>query len=164
MNRKHTAAEYLALIERIRAARPDIAMSGDFIVGFPGETDADFEETMKLTEAVNYASAFSFKYSSRPGTPAAGAGEQAPEEVKTERLHRLQALIETQQRAFQKSMVGRTVPVMIEKPGRMEGQMVGRSPWLQAVHLQAQPEQVGEILPVEIVESGPNSLAGRAAS
>jgi tRNA-2-methylthio-N6-dimethylallyladenosine synthase len=164
MNRRHTAESYLRLIERIRAARPDIAMSGDFIVGFPGETDADFEETMKLTEAVGYASAFSFKYSSRPGTPAAGAGEQVPEAVKTERLHRLQALIDTQQKAFQASMVGRTVPVMIEKPGRMEGQMVGRSPWLQPVHLQADPGQVGEILPVEIVESAPNSLAGRAAA
>ncbi|MEM1316596.1 MAG: tRNA (N6-isopentenyl adenosine(37)-C2)-methylthiotransferase MiaB, partial [Pseudomonadota bacterium] len=161
MNRKHTAESYIRLIERIRAARPDIAMSGDFIVGFPGETEADFEDTLSLVREVGYASAYSFKYSARPGTPAAKAKEAVPAEAATERLARLQALLSEQQAAFQASMVGRRLPVLIEKPGRMDGQMVGRSPWLQAVHMTARPERVGEIVEVDIAEAGPNSLAGR---
>ena len=164
MNRKHTAESYVRLIERIREARPDIAMSGDFIVGFPGETDADFEDTLGLVREVGYASAYSFKYSARPGTPAAGAKDLVPAEVASERLARLQARLAEQQTAFQDSMVGRRLPVLIEKPGRMEGQMVGRSPWLHAVHMTAAAERVGEIVEVEIAEAGPNSLAGRLAA
>ncbi len=160
MNRKHTAESYLRLIERIRAARPDIALSGDFIVGFPGETEADFEDTMTIVRETNYASAFSFKYSPRPGTPAAEA-EQVAEDVKSERLQRLQALLGEQQAAFQQSCVGRALPVLIEKPGRNAGQMVGRSPYLQAVHLDADPALKGEIVEVRIEEAKPNSLAGR---
>ncbi len=162
MNRRHTAEGYLRLIDRIRAARPDIAMSGDFIVGFPGEEEADFEATLALCESVRYAQAYSFKYSARPGTPAADRTE-VPEAEKSERLQRLQALLTEHQHAFQDSMIGRTIPVLIEKPGRMPGQMVGRSPWLQAVHLQADPTRVGEIVEVRISQAGPNSLAGEEA-
>ncbi len=164
MNRKHTAESYLGLIDRIRAARPDIAMSGDFIVGFPGETEQDFADTLALTEAVGYASAFSFKYSSRPGTPAAGAKGQVDEAVKSDRLARLQALIDRDQKSFQVSMVGRRLPVLIEKPGRMPGQMVGKSPWLHAVHLDADPAMTGRLAQVEIIASSPNSLSGRLAA
>jgi tRNA-2-methylthio-N6-dimethylallyladenosine synthase len=159
MNRRHTAKEYIRLIERIRAARPDIAISGDFITGFPGETEADFEETMDLVREVRYASAFSFKYSPRPGTPAATA-EQVPEAAKAERLARLQALLGAQQAAFQAACVGRSLPVLIEKPGRHPGQMVGRSPYLQAVHLDCDPALAGRIVEVAITGSGPNSLSG----
>ncbi len=160
MNRKHTADEYLRLVERIRAARPDIAMSGDFIVGFPGETEADFEDTLSIVRATNYTSAYSFKYSARPGTPAAEA-EQVAEDVMSERLQRLQALLNEQQKAFQQTCVGRTLPVLIEKPGRKPGQMVGRSPYLQAVHLDADPTLTGRIVEVAIEAARPNSLAGR---
>jgi tRNA-2-methylthio-N6-dimethylallyladenosine synthase len=163
MNRRHTAEGYLRLIGRIRAARPDIALSGDFIVGFPGESEAEFEETMALVREVGYAQAYSFKYSPRPGTPAATAG-QVPEEAKAERLARLQALLAEQQAAFNEAAVGRTLPVLIEKPGRHAGQMVGRSPYLQAVHLEAAPEEAGRILEVAIEGAGPNSLSGRRAS
>ncbi|MEO0819690.1 MAG: tRNA (N6-isopentenyl adenosine(37)-C2)-methylthiotransferase MiaB [Pseudomonadota bacterium] len=163
MNRRHTAEEYLRLVKRIRAARPDLALSGDFIVGFPGETEADFEETLALVRSVGYAQAFSFKYSPRPGTPAAD-GAQLPEPVKAERLARLQALLAEQQAAFQQTMVGRTLPVLIEKPGRHEGQMVGRSPWLQPVHLEAAAGLRGRIVPVSILSAQPNSLAGRLAA
>ena len=162
MNRRHTAADYIRLIERIRAARPDIALSGDFITGFPGETEADFQATLDLVCEVRYAQAYSFKYSPRPGTPADGA-EQVPAGVAADRLARLQALLTEQQTAFQQAMVGRTLPVLIEKPGRMPGQMVGRSPYLHAVHLQATPDQVGRIVEARITASGPNSLAGEAA-
>jgi tRNA-2-methylthio-N6-dimethylallyladenosine synthase len=162
MNRRHTAEGYLRLIGRIRAARPDIALSGDFIVGFPGESEAEFEETMALVREVGYAQAYSFKYSPRPGTPAATAG-QVPEEAKAERLARLQALLAEQQAAFNEAAVGRTLPVLIEKPGRHAGQMVGRSPYLQAVHLEAAPEEAGRILEVAIEGAGPNSLSGRRA-
>ena len=137
MNRRHTAAEYLQLIERIRAAKPDIAMSGDFIVGFPGETDSDFEETLQLVEAVNYAQAYSFKYSTRPGTPGADLPDHVPEEVKVERLERLQSLLLKQQAEFAKSCVGKVVDLLLEKPGRMPGQLIGRSPWLQSVNVDA---------------------------
>ncbi|MBW6418631.1 tRNA (N6-isopentenyl adenosine(37)-C2)-methylthiotransferase MiaB [Celeribacter sp. PS-C1] len=160
MNRKHTAEEYLRLIERIRAARPDIAMSGDFIVGFPGETDQDFEDTMSLVREVGYGSAFSFKYSPRPGTPAAEKeAKMVDPEVASERLYRLQELITEQQRAFQDSMVGREVSVLFERKGRLPGQMVGKSDYLHAVHV-TDDVAVGEIKRVRIVESGPNSLGG----
>ena len=164
MNRRHTAAGYLRLIERIRAARPDIALSGDFIVGFPGETDADFEETLTLVREVGYLSAFTFKYSPRPGTPAAGRDGQVPETVKTERLDRLQALVNEQTRAFNARTVGLTIPVLIEKPGRRPGQLSGRSPWLQAVHIDGDPARIGEIADITITAVGTNSLAGRFAS
>jgi len=159
MNRKHTAESYLRLIERIRAARPDILMSGDFIVGFPEETEADFQATMNLVEAVGYGYAYSFKYSTRPGTPAAER-VQVEESVKTERLHRLQALITRQQREHQDAMVGREVSVLFEKPGRFEGQMVGKSDHLHAVHVKDAGLRVGDLARVRIVESGANSLAG----
>jgi tRNA-2-methylthio-N6-dimethylallyladenosine synthase len=158
MNRKHTAESYIRLIERIRAARPDIALSGDFITGFPGETEADFEATLALVREVRYAQAYSFKYSPRPGTPAA-TSDQVPEEAKADRLARLQALLTEQQTAFQESTVGRTLPVLIEKPGRNPGQMVGRSPYLQAVHLQADPETTGQIVEARVLASATNSLS-----
>ncbi len=158
MNRRHTAAEYLALIGKIRTARPDIALSGDFIVGFPGETDQDFEDTLKLIEEVNYAQAFSFKYSTRPGTPGAELKEQVPEEVKTERLERLQALLLRQQHAFAEACVGKTVDILLEKPGRMPGQLIGRSPWLQSVNVDAKASQIGDIINVRITGTSTNSL------
>ncbi|WP_135503807.1 tRNA (N6-isopentenyl adenosine(37)-C2)-methylthiotransferase MiaB [Roseovarius aestuariivivens] len=160
MNRSHTAESYLRLIEKIRAARPDILMSGDFIVGFPEETEQDFQDTLDLIEAVNYGYAYSFKYSTRPGTPAAER-DQVDEAVKTDRLHRLQALITRQQRAVQDAMVGREVGVLFEKPGRLPGQMVGKSDYLHAVHVSDSNLQPGQLARVEIVESGANSLAGR---
>ncbi|MEO1774762.1 MAG: tRNA (N6-isopentenyl adenosine(37)-C2)-methylthiotransferase MiaB [Pseudomonadota bacterium] len=163
MNRKHTAKDYLRLIERIRAVRPDLALSGDFIVGFPGETEADFEDTLALVRSVTYAQAYSFKYSPRPGTPAAEA-EQLPEDVKSERLQRLQALLAEQQAAFQQAKVGTRMGVLLEKPGRHPGQMVGRSPWLQAVHLDADPTRRGEIVEVEITAARANSLAAHLAA
>ncbi len=163
MNRKHTAEGYIRLIERIRAARPDILISGDFITGFPEETEDDFQATLDLIEAVGYGQAFSFKYSTRPGTPAAER-PQVDEEVKAERLHRLQDLITRQQRAVQDAMVGRTVGVLFEKPGRMPGQMVGKSDHLHAVHVTGPGLGAGDLAQVEIVESGANSLAGRVVA
>jgi tRNA-2-methylthio-N6-dimethylallyladenosine synthase len=160
MNRAHTAQSYLRLIERIREARPDIAISGDFIVGFPGEREADFEATLELVREVGYAGAFSFKYSRRPGTPAASMPGQVAEAVKEERLHRLQALLEAQQRAFNAAQTGRTLPVLFEKAGRHSGQIVGRSPYLQAVHASAPDRLIGEIVPVRIDGAGKNSLSG----
>jgi tRNA-2-methylthio-N6-dimethylallyladenosine synthase len=159
MNRRHRAEDYLALIGRIRAARPDMALSGDFIVGFPGETEADFQATLDLVEAVGYAQAFSFVYTPRPGTPASGR-PQVPAEVKAERLQRLQALLGRQQGAFQAGLVGRTLPVLVEKPGRLPGQMVGRSPYLNAVHMTAPAAFVGRIVTARIVGAERNSLAG----
>jgi len=159
MNRKHTAAQYLDLIGRIRAARPDLLLSSDFIVGFPGETDQDFEDTMDLIRTVNFGQAYSFKYSSRPGTPAAEKA-QLPETVKNERLARLQALLTEQQRAAQIGMVGREVGVLFEKAGRLKGQMIGKSDYLHAVYVQAPVEALGQIRRVRIIESGPNSLGG----
>jgi len=165
MNRRHTAAEYLTLIARIRAARPDIALSGDFIVGFPGETEEDFLATMQLVETVHYAAAYSFKYSTRPGTPGADLGNQVPEDVKSERLERLQALLVRQQREFNESCVGKTVDLLLEKPGRMPEQLIGRSPWLQSVNVDAKTSQIGDIIRVRITGTGPNSLfAERAES
>jgi tRNA-2-methylthio-N6-dimethylallyladenosine synthase len=163
MNRRHSAGDYIRLIERIRAARPDIAISGDFITGFPGETEADFEATLALVREVRYAQAYAFRYSPRPGTPAAAA-EQVPDEVRADRLARLQALLAEQQAAFGRAQIGRTLPVLIEKPGRRDGQMVGRSPYLQAVHLDAPAERTGRVVEVAITGTGPNSLAGRLAA
>jgi tRNA-2-methylthio-N6-dimethylallyladenosine synthase len=159
MNRGHKAEDYLKLIAKIRAARPDIAMSGDFIVGFPGETEADFEETLQVVREVKYASAFSFKYSPRPGTPAAERDGQVPDEVKAERLARLQALLNEQMRSFNEACVGRTLPVLIEKPGRRDGQMAGRSPYLQPVHLDGTMGAIGEIVTATIRGVGVNSLS-----
>ncbi len=158
MNRKHTAAHYLRLIERIRAARPDILLSSDFIVGFPGETDADFEATMDLIRAVGFGSAFSFKYSARPGTPAAEKPGVAAE-VADARLQALQALITEQQRAAQVAMIGREVGVLYEKAGRLPGQMVGKSDHLHAVHVSDPAGKAGELVRVRITGSAPNSLA-----
>ncbi|ACM25297.1 tRNA (N6-isopentenyl adenosine(37)-C2)-methylthiotransferase MiaB [Agrobacterium rhizogenes] len=158
MNRRHTAAEYFALIEKIRAARPDIALSGDFIVGFPGETEQDFADTLRLVEEVNYAQAFSFKYSTRPGTPGAELKDQVPEEIKAERLERLQALLLKQQHAFADACVGKVVDVLLEKPGRMPGQLIGRSPWLQSVNIDAKASQIGDIINVRITGTSTNSL------
>ncbi|TVR10228.1 MAG: tRNA (N6-isopentenyl adenosine(37)-C2)-methylthiotransferase MiaB [Salinarimonadaceae bacterium] len=162
MNRKHTGDEYRRVIDQVRAARPDIALSSDFIVGFPGESDADFEETMRLVADIGFASSFSFKYSARPGTPAAESGEQIAEAVKAERLARLQALLEEQRRAFNGATVGRVVEVLIEKPGRHPGQLGGKSPYLQAVHFDGAGLAVGDIVPVRIVAQGANSLVGEA--
>ena len=162
MNRGHTAEHYLRLIERIRSSRPDIAISGDFIVGFPGERDSDFEATLNVVREVGYASAYSFKYSRRPGTPASAMPGQVAPEVADERLARLQALLVEQQQAFNTSVVGRTVDVLFEKPGRHAGQGVGRSPSLQAVHIEAPQSLIGRIAQVRIVSAGRNSLAGSA--
>ncbi len=163
MNRRHSRDQYIRLIERIRAVRPDIALSGDFITGFPGETEADFQDTLALVAEVEYAQAYSFKYSPRPGTPASGA-EQVDPEQSADRLARLQVLLGQQQAAFQQASIGRTLPVLIEKPGRNEGQVVGRSPYLQAVHLDAAPERLGQIVDARIIGAGPNSLAGEAVA
>ena len=160
MNRQHTREQYFDLVARIRAARPDIALSSDFIVGFPGETDADFEATLDLVRQVGYAQAFSFKYSARPGTPAAAAAKQVPDIVKAERLAALQALLSEQQAAFNKSCAGKTMPVLFEKQGSRHGQLVGRSPWLQPVHVADASLRVGEICDVRIAEVLPNSLRG----
>ena len=161
MNRQHKAADYLKLIDRIRQARPDIAFSGDLIVGFPGETDEDFEATMKLVEEVGYSSAYSFKYSPRPGTPGATMKNHVDESVKDERLQRLQTLILDQQHRFLKSKIGERVEVLVEKAGRHDGQMVGRSPWLLPVVVSTNAK-IGEIIPVDITEALPNSLFGNA--
>ncbi len=163
MNRRHSRADYLRLIERIRAANPDIALSGDFIVGFPGESEADFADTMSIIDEVGYASAFSFKYSPRPGTPAATAAGQIPERDKAERLRRLQAAIDADQASFVRSRIGRTADVLFERRGRHPGQIVGRSPWLLPVQVEAPVEYVGSIVRVVIEKAGPNSLFGRLA-
>ena len=159
MNRKHTGAEYLALVDRIRSARPDIALSTDVIVGFPGETDAEFEDTLSMMERVRFAQAYSFKYSPRPGTPAAGL-EQLPEEVKVARLSQLQSVITRHQTAFNSAQVGMIMPVLFDRRGRRPGQLIGRSPYLQSVHAQLDSSWLGKILEVEIASAGPNSLAG----
>ncbi|MDO5606360.1 MAG: tRNA (N6-isopentenyl adenosine(37)-C2)-methylthiotransferase MiaB [Paracoccus sp. (in: a-proteobacteria)] len=160
MNRKHTAAEYLRLIDRIRAARPDIMLTSDFIAGFPGETDADHRDTLRLIEAVGFGTAFSFKYSPRPGTPAAGR-ELVPDAVADARLQEIQALLSRQQKAAQQGMVGRRLGVLFEKAGRLPGQMVGKSDYLHAVFVPAPDARVGDLVQVEIVASAPNSLEGR---
>ena len=160
MNRAHTAESYVRLIEKIRLARPDIALSGDFIVGFPGERESDFEATLQLIAQVNYASAFTFKYSRRPGTPASAMPGQIAEEIKDERLARLNALLDEQARAFNQSQVGKTLPVLLERAGRHPGQLIGRSPYLQAVHATAPAHLIGEIVPVRIESAARMSLAG----
>jgi len=160
MNRKHTRAGYLEAIARLRAARPDLAFSSDFIVGFPGETEQDFRDTLTLVDDVGYASAFSFMYSPRPGTPAAEMDGQVPQQEKAERLQRLQAAITRQQRAFNAGFAGRTLDVLLEKPGKLPGQLVGRSPYLQAVQVMAPASLTGEIARVTVTEIGSNSLFG----
>ena len=160
MNRKHTAAEYLALVGRIRAANPALALSTDIIVGFPGETEAEFEATLDMVRTVQFAQAYSFKYSSRPGTPAATMDGQLSEAVKTERLHRLQALLAEESTRFNAGCVGQVFRVLFEKPGRRAGQLIGRSPYLQSVYADADASMLGRILPVQISGAGPNSLAG----
>ncbi|RSB45971.1 MULTISPECIES: tRNA (N6-isopentenyl adenosine(37)-C2)-methylthiotransferase MiaB [Brevundimonas] len=161
MNRKHGRQKYFDLIDRIREARPDMAMAGDFIVGFPGETDRDFEDTMDLVRRVNYASAFSFMYSPRPGTPAATMAAQVPDAVAKERLHALQGLLTGQQVAFNQSLAGRVLPVLFEKKGRHGAQAIGRSPYLQSVHVDDADQLIGRIVPVEIISGQQNSLSGR---
>ena len=160
MNRDHTAESYVRLVEKIRAARPDIAMSGDFIVGFPGERDGDFDKTLELVREVGFASAFSFKYSRRPGTPASAMPGQVDEAVKAERLDRLNALLDEQQKAFNAQQVGKVLPVLFEKKGRNPGQIVGRSPYLQAVHAVGPDSLLGQIVPVRIESSAKMSLGG----
>jgi tRNA-2-methylthio-N6-dimethylallyladenosine synthase len=159
MNRSHSADGYVRLIERFRSVRPDIAISGDFIVGFPGETEEDFAATLRIVEATGYAQAFSFKYSPRPGTPAATMDDQVPAEVADERLQRLQAMLNEQQLAFNRASVGRRTTVLLERPGKRLGQRVGKSPWLQSVHLETDAP-IGELIEVDILSAGPNSLGG----
>ena len=163
MNRRHDAAAYVALVGAVRSARPDIALSSDFIVGFPGETEADFDDTLALVRRIGFASTFAFKYSPRPGTPGADLPGQVPDEVMRDRLGRLQSLLEDQRQAFNRAAVGRRLDVLFEKPGRHPGQVGGRTPYLQAVHLEGGTDLIGSVLPVDIVSVGPNSLAGRLA-
>ena len=164
MNRRHRGDDYRRLVERMRAARPDLALSGDFIVGFPGETDGDFAATLKLVAEIGYASAYSFKYSARPGTPAAAAPAQVEDKVKSERLAALQQLLDAQQDAFNAATVGRTLPVLFDRPGRKPGQVVGRSPYLQAIHVDSAPDMLGTIADVTVTAALANSLAGVVAS
>ncbi len=159
MNRSHTVESYLRLLERFRAARPDIALSGDFIVGFPGESEADFAATLALVDAVGYAQAYSFKYSPRPGTPAAIMDDQIAAEVMDERLQRLQAAINRDQYAFNKASLGTTCEVLVERRGKLPGQWLGKTPWLQSAWFEGDV-QIGDLVQVELVEAGPNSLAG----
>lgn len=161
MNRGHTAEDFLRVVDRLREARPDLALSSDFIVGHPGETARDFDATLALIERVGFASAFSFKYSPRPGTPAAGAPHQVPEAEKGARLATLQGLLRTQQDAFNRSRVGMTMPVLFTGPGRHPGQVAGRSPWLQPVHVSGPLDLVGEVAAVEVLAAHPNSLSGK---
>jgi tRNA-2-methylthio-N6-dimethylallyladenosine synthase len=158
MNRRHTADDYRRLLDRVRAARPDIALSSDFIVGFPGETEAEFEETLHLATEIGFAASFSFKYSPRPGTPASETGEQVPEELKDERLQRLQARLESDRQAFNRATVGRVLDVLVEKPGRHPGQLNGKTPYLQQVQLTGATAGPGDVVPVRITGTAPNSL------
>ena len=160
MNRSHSRDSYLRILDRVRAVRPDIAFSGDFIVGFPGESDADFEDTMSLVREVGYAQAYSFKYSPRPGTPAADMADQIPVEVMDERLQRLQAQLFADQAAFNQKTLGASCEVLLERPGKLVGQLIGKSPWLQSVHVLASGHNIGDIVTVEITDSGPMSLKG----
>jgi len=160
MNRRHDRDTYFRIIDRLREARPNMALSGDFIVGFPGETDRDFADTLNLIDRVNYASAYSFKYSPRPGTPAAGHDDQIDEAVKSERLAGLQQLLASQQQMFNHSKLGEVMDVLIERPASREGQKAGRSPWMQAVHFSEKSGEIGDIIPVKIVAAYQNSLAG----
>ncbi len=160
MNRSHSCDSYLRLLDRVRAVRPDIALSGDFIVGFPGESDADFEQTLRLVDAVGYAQAFSFKYSPRPGTPAASMSGHVSQELMEQRLQRLQAALNRDQLAFNRASVGRTCSVLIERRGKKPGQWLGKSPWLQSVWFEGD-HAIGDIVEVELLEAGPNSIEGR---
>jgi tRNA-2-methylthio-N6-dimethylallyladenosine synthase len=164
MNRRHRVADYLDIVARVRAARPDIALSSDFIVGYPGETDADFDQTLALVRGVGFASAYAFKYSSRPGTPAAEMSGQIAEATKARRLAALQALIEEQRQAFNRATVGQRLEVLFEKPGRREGQVGGRSSYMQAVFAEGPPSLIGELMKVEILAAEPHSLRGRVVS
>ena len=159
MNRSHSTDSYLATVAKMRAARPDIALSGDFIVGFPGETEEDFEATLRIVDEVRYASAYSFKYSARPGTPAAVMEDQIPREVMEERLRRLQERLTANSVAFNQSKVGTDTSILIDRKGRREGQMIGKSPWLQSVHVETS-SAIGDILDVTLLAAGPNSMAG----
>jgi len=159
MNRSHSRDSYLRILDRVRAARPDIALSGDFIVGFPGETEADFADTLSLVDAVGYAQAFTFNYSPRPGTPAADMADQLPREVMDERLQRLQAAVNRDQEAFNVASIGRTCEVLLERKGKLPGQLIGKSPWLQSVHLVADAA-IGDMVEVEIAAAWPNSVSG----
>ncbi|WP_417622241.1 tRNA (N6-isopentenyl adenosine(37)-C2)-methylthiotransferase MiaB [Parasphingorhabdus sp.] len=161
MNRSHSAQSYLDILEKMRAVRPDVALSGDFIVGFPGESDQDFEETLQIVREANYSQAFSFKYSPRPGTPAAVMEEQIAPEVMNERLQRLQALLNEQQYAFNRQTVGRTTDILLERKGKLEGQLIGKTPWLQSVHIISPDLNIGDLVEVEITQAGPNSLTGQ---
>ena len=163
MNRRHTAAEYRRIVERLRSARPDLALSTDLIVGHPGESDLDHRATLDLVDEVRFAQAFSFKYSPRPGTPAASAACQVPDDVKSQRLGELQLLLASQQHDFNAACIGRTLPVLLEKPGRHEGQLNGRSPYLQSVHVAAAVERIGEIVPALITAASTNSLSASIA-
>ena len=163
MNRQHSSDDYLRTVERVRKARPDIALSSDFIVGFPGETDVDFEETLSLVRRVGYAQSYSFKYSARPGTPAAAAHKQVPDDVKNARLQTLQSLLGDQQDAFNAACVGRVLAVLFEKPGRKDGQGVGRTPYMQPVHVDGAAPLIGQIADVRIEAILPNSLKGALA-
>lgn len=160
MNRRHTRADYLDIVRRLRRARPDLALTSDFIVGFPGETEGDFAETLSLVVEVGFPGSFFFKYSRRPGTPGAEMDDQVPEAVKSERLQRLQDLIDSQQEAFNRSCVGKRFDVLFEKPGRHKGQIVGRSPYLQPVPVAAPQSLIGKIATVIITEAAGNSLLG----
>ena len=159
MNRSHSTASYFRLLDQVQAVRPDIALSGDFIVGFPGETDAEFEETLSLVDAVGYAMAFSFKYSPRPGTPAASMDGQIAPEVMDERLQRLQAALQQHSLAFNQTKVGQRCEVLVERHGRRPGQWLGKSPWLQSVHFEGKAA-IGDLVEVDLTEAGPNSLHG----
>ena len=160
MNRSHSRDSYLRILDRVRTVRPDIAFSGDFIVGFPGETEDDFEDTMRLVREVGHAQAYSFKYSPRPGTPAADMADQIPMEIMDEWLQRLQAQIVADQTAFNRNTVGKTCDVLLERPGKFDGQLIGKSPWLQSVHVLAPDLSIGNIVSVQITDSGPLSLKG----
>ena len=160
MNRSHSRDSYLRILDRVRTVRPDIAFSGDFIVGFPGETEDDFEDTMRLVREVGHAQAYSFKYSPRPGTPAADMADQIAMEIMDERLQRLQTQIVADQTAFNRNTVGKTCDVLLERPGKFDGQLIGKSPWLQSVHVLAPDLSIGNIVSVQITDSGPLSLKG----
>jgi tRNA-2-methylthio-N6-dimethylallyladenosine synthase len=163
MNRRHDADEYRRLVDRIRQARPDIALSSDFIVGFPGETDAEFEETLRLAAEIRFASAFSFKYSPRPGTPAAEIDSQVLEPVMAERLRRLQAQLEADRQDFNRGTIGEVVDLLVEKPGRHPGQLAGKSPYLQAIQVEGADARIGDIIPVRVTRAGSNSLFAEPA-
>jgi tRNA-2-methylthio-N6-dimethylallyladenosine synthase len=160
MNRQHGRDLFLGIVDRLRRVRPDLALSSDFIVGFPGETDADFDDTMRLIEQVGFASAYSFRYSRRPGTPGSAMGEQVPENVKVARLAALQALLGRQAEAFNVSKAGTTVPVLFAEPGRRPGQLIGKTPWLQSVYVEAPPRLIGHIVETRLIAGYANSLLG----